>query len=617
MTIETQNNSNAQTSKAAFGQAPIGGDLFSTLRGLGGGMVAQGIGGEYFTKFRDMTLKLGADLLRGVEMSIISLSRQEYDNLRFSAMVLAFSYSEVPNTVAYHTLILEATGEELKPEIRPIDNQQVRVNLVTGDANDSALADLCQRAVMENFPNANVYSVGATVVPNTINAADVDQVTAVIRNAAVAGVSAIQAVGGETNPINLATITRDTSLVLDMVTGNGQRYDAVGNPQRSSISVAISARKKGRMQADPTVVNTAGDTIPICEVSGFVNPIWAPIGAGAPGFGYIAQQQQVPQGKLVAEYVITGVHTPYAQSASAVALALSGVLLVADNNNWVQGLIPKSFGQKNEMADLGALNVICNIGNETANGAWGSPIDTSDMANDLMKFNQYVGKLFRPGTVVSIDCPEAAPQSWYLNVFAAAAMNDAQAISSVIAAFDDLTDGAFSKFFPESAMLFSNVTRVPLGYYIDAGKVKRDIRDVDLTVVCNAFKSNPENIHAYNDTWVNRPNSGAITNLSKREGIIGHILKEQFKITGYAMRCTFSADTIKAMSQALQAMTVSTIVNTPLSVDALRSGTPAPDYIGAALVSTGQTYMNTGAVMGRAGMSFNPQQFGVGPGFRR
>lgn len=610
MAIENQ-NANQQT--MSMGGQAIGGDLFSTLRGMGTGLVAQGVGGEYFTKFRDSVSKIAADLLRGLNMTIIPLSRQEYDSLRFSAMVLAFQLEGAETEVSYHTLLLEATGEELKPEIRPIDNQQVRINLVTGDANDSALAQLCGRAVAETFPNSRIYSVAATVVPNSIDAGNVDQVTAVVRNAAVAGAACLQSVLGQVTPVSLDTISRDTMMVLDMTTGNGCNYDAVGNPQRSSISVSISARKKGRMQQDLSVINAASDTLKICDVSGFVNAIWAPASQGISGFGYINPQQQIPVGKLVAEYVITGVHTPFAQSASAVALALSSVLLVADNNNWVQALIPKAFGAQNDMTEVGALNVICNVGNETANGPWGSVVDTAEMANDLGKFNQFIGKLFRPGTVVSIDCPESAPQSWYLNVFAAAAMNDAAAIAAVKEAFDELTAGNFSKFFPANASLFLSYTRVPLGYYIAADKQKRDIRDVDLTVICNAFQNNPENIHTYNDTFVPRQNSGPITNLAKREGIIGHVLKEQYKITGYAMRCTFSAETIDALSKALQSLHLNTVINTPLSVDALRTGTPAPDYIGAALVNTTQTYINNGGMGGvRPGAVFNQTQFNTG-----
>lgn len=610
MAIQQNNQPQQQRQQSRQPGTGIGGDLFSTLRGIGNGLVAQGVGGEYFSKMKETVTKTAEDLLRGVNMTIIPLSRQEYDNLRFSAMLVAFQLDAVENTVAYHTLILEATGEELRAETRNIDNQQVRINLVTSDANDTQLAELASRLMTENFSGCSIYPCAATVVPRSIDAGSEDQVTPIIRNAAVAATAALQAIGNMITPVSLEAVGPDTILQLDMSTDTqGCKFDAVGNPQRASINVTVSARQKGGENRDPLVVNAASASMKICEVSGFVNPIWAPQDIGQNGFGYIQQQQQIPQGKLVAEYVITGVHTPFAQSPAAVALALSTVLLVTDNNNWVQALIPKSYSDQNDLTDVGALNVICNVGNETENGGWGSVVNTDKMAEDLTKFNNLVGKLFRPGCVVSLDCPESSPQSWYLNPFAAAAMGDATAIGAVIDAFNELTGGRFSMHFQSGAKLFSNVTRVPLGYYIGADKKMHDIRDVDLTAICNAFKNNPDNIHVFNDTFVPRLGSGVITNLAKREGIIGHVLKEQFQINGYAMRCTFSSDTIQALSKALNSMSVSTVVNTPLNVDSLRNGTPAPDFIAGSLANTSASYVGNVGSFQRQGMNYNASPF--------
>lgn len=611
MAIQQNNNGQQQQrQQARQGVGGIGGDLFSTLRGIGNGLVAQGVGGEYFSKMKETLGKTAEDLLRGVNMTIIPLSRQEYDNLRFSAMLVAFQLDALDNTVAYHTLILEATGEELRAETRNIDNQQVRINLVTSDANDVQLAELANRLMTENFSSCAIYPVAATVVPRTIDASSEDQVTPILRNAAVAATAALQSVAGMITPVSLEAVGTDTILQLDMVTdSNGCKFDAVGNPQRAAVNVTVSARQKGGENRDPLVVNAASASMKICEVSGFVNPIWAPQDIGQNGFGYIQPQQQIPTGKLVAEYVITGVHTPFAQSGAAVALALSTVLLVTDNNNWVQALIPKSYSDQNDLTDVGALNVICNVGNETENGGWGSVVNTDKMSEDLTKFNNLIGKLFRPGCVVSIDCPESAPQSWYLNQYAAAAMGDADAIASVIDAFNELTGGRFSTVFPAGGKLFSNVTRVPLGYYIGADKKMHDIRDVDLTAICNAFKNNPDNIHVFNDTFVPRLGSGVVTNLAKREGIIGHVLKEQFQINGYAMRCTFSGETIQALSKALNSMSVATVINTPLNVDSLRNGTPAPDFISSSLANTSASYVGNVGSFQRQGMNYSPNQF--------
>lgn len=619
MAISTNTN---QAQSQAQGQASAGysiggaptGDFFSTIAGLGGGLVAQGIGGEYFNAIRERLAKVSEDLLRGVKVTLIPFSRQEYEQLHFSCIALAFQLeSDTDATVAYHTLILEATGEELRPEVRLIENQQVRVNLVAGDANDGELRHLVASEVSALFPNSRIYNAATTVVPLTIDARSDDAVSPIFRNAAVAATSAILTVLGKAPTVDLSTIGRETRLSLDMTTGHGCTYDVVGNPQRADINVAVSAQKKNGRTNNTPVINKVADTIKVCEVTGFVNPIWVgQAGADYSGFGFMNQaQSNVPTGKLMAEFVVTGVHTPYAQSASAVALAISSVLLVADNNNWVQALLPRAFGARNEMSDLGALNRICNIGNETANGIWGSVIDTAEMGNDLMKFNQFIGKLFRPGTVISIDCPEASPQSWYLNQYAAAAMGDAQAIEAVKAAFDELTAGNFTKFFNPADSLFVSAQRIATGYYVTGtDKRKSDIRDVDLTMVANAFKNNPDNITEYLDTFVPRQNSGPEINRIKREGIIGHILKEQYKITGYALRCTFSASAIQALSQAMAALYLNTVVNTPLSVDQLRTGTPAPAHIHSALAQVGQTYVNSGNMVSRGGgMPYNYQQF--------
>lgn len=584
-------NQNGIGGAHASNRTPAPTDFLSLISQIGQGRVAGGVGGEYLNAFREGIKKVSPELLSGIECSIIPLNRQEYDFLRFSVIVLAYTVAGNEEHCGYHTLILEATGEKLKPEMRNIDNQQVRINLVTSDANDARLAELTASAVQENFKNRSCYNTGCTVIPATFDPKKDDLVTEVVRNCSIASIAAVNSAAGTLQPVTLAAIGSDLVLGLEMTTGNAVKYDAVGNPQRSNVNIAAVVGKKQRMNNEPGIINAAADRVKLCEIGGFVNPIWAPVQQGVMGFGYVNQQPMVPQGKLAAEFVITSVETPYAISNSAVALALAISLLVTDNNNWVQAILPKSFSA-NDNTELGAVNVLCNISNAKENGPWGPVVDTTAMASNLGEFNQFIGQLFRPGCVVSIDCPESAPQSWYLNQFAAAAMGDVDSINAVVSAFDELTNGYFSQYFPAGKDLFSNYARVPLGYYIDADKNKRDIRDVDLVTVCNQFKNNPDNIIAYTDTFVPRSTSGPITNLSKREGIIGHVLREQCEITGYAVRVTLSAETVAALSQSMAALKLSTSITTPLSVDALRIGTPSPEYITGSLAQTGGSFVN-------------------------
>lgn len=583
------------------------GDDFNSILADFGDMVAAGSGGEYYTKFRDSMVAIGKELLsKKVNLCVVGLSRQEHEGLRYSALTLILTRRESDAHVAHHTLLLEATGEELKPEVRMIDGQQVRVNIVTSDFNDKILSDLILNSVSVAYPSSTLYDTGVMVVPSSVQVTDTDSITQCVREAAMACASCLQSIVPNRKRLSLSTIGRDTRLILDMVSGDNDVYDVVGNPIRASVMISTMTQKKSSSSYDPTLMNGAGDTTKVCELYGFVNPLWAAQETQRIGFDRRDYRDDRPIGKLAAEFVITGIRSPFATSPAAVAMALSSVLLVTDNNNWVQALIPR--GTKNEATDIGGLNVICNTQNETELFGYGSVVETDSMREDLGRFNDYVTALFQPTCMVSIDCGECTPNSWYTNLYAAAAMGDPKAIAKVIAAFDELTDDRFSEAFPDNAPLFVNFTRVPLGYYMGANKRKRDIRNVDLTVLCNTFKSAPENIHQWNETWATpRTNTNLQfiqqSNLSRREGIISHVLREQCKITGYAYRCMFSKATLEAMSIAIGGMKIATTINTPLSLDEMRYGTAAPDYISAGAVGSTSTYFNN------AGMNRQSRQF--------
>lgn len=598
MAIESTNQNNQQAQQAAPSQQRQGGitDLFNTIRSYTGGAVATSSGGEYYKKMRDRVIELGKGLINDrLTLDVIGLNHhaQEFTFLKFSSLIVVLRDKDQPNFAAYHTLILEGTGSKLPPEQRLIDNMQTRINRVTSDAYDEQMNDLVYREVTGSFTNAQVLIAGAEVIPSTIQP-ESDMVESIVRNAAAACVTAIYEVAGVFPELSLATVGRDTRANIDMVVGQSAIYDTVGHPLRASVQVSMTLQKKDGRQRDPSVVNAPEDTIRVSEIVGFVNPIWAPRNQQST-WGPMGMQQMVPQGKLVAEFVITGINAPFANSTAGILLALSPMLTVVDSNNWIQALMPKgisSGGNVVDFNDIGALNVICNTANQKEKGGFGDPIAPETFAGDPIKTNQLIGLYFQPGSMVSIDCPESGAQSWYLNVLAAAAQGDQASIARIIDSMNELTNGQFDRFFKAGSPLFAHSTRVPLGYYVVNGQ-KRDIRDIDLTAICNIFKNNPENIAAYNDTFVDRPGSGPVTNLSKREGIISYALKEQCEITGYAQRVTLHPAFIEAFSLAVAAQAINTQINTPLSADQLRQGALAPDYVQGALVAPTNTFFNT------------------------
>lgn len=578
--------------------------------------VSAGIGGEYFTKMRTLLGEIYKDIAEGLQVDIISLNRQNFPALKFSALIVACVRPEInKSVVAYHTLILEATGGKLDPEYRQVDGQNVQINHVTGDAYDQILAKTAFDVVQAEYRDASVYPADAMVVPSNVTVENKETVENIARNAALACVSVINAATNTgKGDLNLAYIDRDCRFVIDVAFGNHQVYDVVGQPQRSSVLINFSSQKKNLQNTNTfNTVNVPDSVARICELSGFMNTIWAPVEQAGFGFqGYnVNPNIPRPTQKFAAEFVMTSVRTDYATSLPAVLLSLSSFLSLVDNNAWFQAFLPNAkrvSNDKVDITDIGALNITANIGGETLQGGFGNIVDIPGMKGDLGAINKYIVSLFRPGVVISMDCPEAGPQSWYTSVFIAAAAGDRAAINMIYQAFQELTNNQFERYFKQDDTMFSNIVRVPLGYYM-VGDQMQDIRNIDYVAIANIFKNNPAVIHEYSNTFVERPGVSQVRNLAIREGIIREALNQQCVITGYAARVSFSDTLVKAYSAALADCNLPVSVNTPLNADQMRLGTPTPGFVEQSLAGNTHTF-SSGYAQARS------QPYGYRGGFR-
>jgi len=460
-----------------------------------------------------------------------------------------------------------------------------------------------------------VLNAGAQVVPSSITVEMLDQIQAVLRNAAMACVAQISRYTGSFDQICLTDIPKDMRLEVNVVTGGQTTYDEIGNPIRSSAILALNfVNNVQRQRQSLDIVNVDDNSVKFGEVCGFLNPVWAPQSGG--GFSYQAPQQQMQSTpKLAAEFVVTAVRTPVANSSASVLLALSSAYVLADDNKWIQLLFNNTMrGEEIETKDIGNLNTICDIFNEKKNGIFGSPSSINTLNGDPFKISQYISSCFMPGMMLSLDCVEAGTSSWYTNLYVAAACGDQNAINTIIESADELTDGKFSSYYSPNEPIIVGMTRVPMGYYVQ-DKTRRDIRDVDLTYISHVFGSNPAQIHEYNSTFVPRAGFDEPTLLAQREGFIAHALRDNLEITAYARRVTFGGGFLRALSQAIAACHINTVVSTPLSVEQFRQGTPAADYINQALVSGTKTF-NSFASQAPRLMFGNMAPMGIS-GFRR
>lgn len=598
MAFEGNQNTQGRRDNAQTG---AGGDLFDTLKNYGGGAVAASNGGEYYIKFRDKAQEVVASLLNdrfGFKLIGLNKNLPENDALIYSAMILAIFDKSKPSLVAGYSMILAGTGPKMESEKRVIRNMQVVVNHVASDCLDSVLVAAIKEAMSANFPDAEHLIAGNEAIPASI-VPDSDMVEGIIRNAATACATLIQEANNSLPPLNLATQGQNTVTVIDILTGSDPVYDTTGLPQRASVVITQNLQRKSQQARDPDIRNAGQDTIRVSDVVGFINPLYAPLNHQNNQWGYQqAPQGNVQHGKLVAEFVVTGVATSRGNSASGIMYALQSIFGVIDDNNWVQPLIQQANrrDQEKSFTDISALNLVCNVGNEPT--PFGTPIEPSTYVGDIALTSKLVMGYFRQGMLLSIDTPESGAQSWYLNLFAAAAQGDVGSQQRILGALDELFDGRFTReFLPRNTPIFIAQNRVPLGSYYSKN-VKQDIRDVDLTAVCNASRGNPENINEWHKTFVNGDRDQAVLSMSQREGIIKHILREQCEISAYALRSTFNPEFIVAWSNAIKALNLPVTVNTPMNASAMNTGFVVPDYITQAVIHPTSTFF--GGAFGNA-----------------
>lgn len=569
----------------------------------GGGLFAapipRGIGSEYYTKLKKALAEVYSTANQDVEIMLLDLDNGTETVLAYSSIIVAIRLKKNPSFgVAYHVLIVEASGDKLQPIPFNNNNVQIEILRVTSDALDSILLDKAQRKVSAAFPNVDLFYTEGTVIPSAFNP---DDKTAVHDLALSAGLAcntelAIRSPGFR--DFNIVDVTKDSTLVVDQFYGPKPLVNAVQQPVRSDISLIFSSRKNVNTRQGMQSVNAGDRDFTISSLSGFIDLIYNPV-AQSNAFNPYIPQQAVATQKYVPRMIVTDIRSNFSYTPGSILLALATSLSLKQDNNWIQYFRP-SISAPNEinLKDVGALNIEGNLANEQ--GGFGERINTSSDSFNLIELGQYLSALIQPGLVMSIDCPEVGPQSWYLSVFAAAAEGQQAAYNLIYDSANRLTNGSLEKHFPRGAKMFvDELNRVHLGTWIDKNGKVCDIRDIDYLAVCNlAGDRNPTVIRDYSDTFY-RTQYPLDMRLHTRRKIISSLTNETASFTGFAKRVTFTASFMEALNVAVRETGLAVRVNSPMTGNDFSAQRGIGSFAQDAMMGTGNSFFST------AGYGFN------------
>jgi len=567
-----------------------------------GAPISRSIGSDVYIKLKENLTEMYKQTTdKNLEIALIDLDNINEPALAFSSIIVAMRNKAHPEAgVAFHILILEATGEKLYPFMDTINGQQVEILKMPSDAYDDILVSKAREKVSKAFPNTEIHIVDSCVIPATFNPDDKYAVHRIALNAGLACGTEIEMNTKDFIDVNLAGATHDSSLNINVGFNRQTVEDAVGHPMRSDVLLNFESRRDNRGKA--TSVNSGDREVKIAELSGFVDLLWSPVNPVSAFNPYAPMAQQMNTQKYAPRLVITNLVSNHSYTIASMLMNIATSMSIRDDSNWIQAFRPMAVSDREiDMTDIGALNIEANLNNDPS--GIGTRIDTKSDSFKLEDLGQLVAALIQPGLVISIDVPDSGPQTWYTHIFSIASEGHPGAYRRIFEAAQVLTNGFFGQAFKYGEQMFVDQgNRIHNGYWIDKNGQKRDIRDFDHLAVCNLVgERNPQFIKDWSDTFL-RVQYPIAMRLSARKKMIQALSSETAVFTGFSTRVTFSAPFLSALSAAIQATGLSVRVNTPLTGSDFSNQRGVANFVGNALLQPGQTFMTPG------GYSFAPNQ---------
>ena len=548
--------------------------------------IGRGVGSETLTRLQTALTEVYKQANPEVEITLIPIDNTSETSLAYSALVVCLRYKNTPELgVGYHTLIVEATGEKIQPKFENVNQTQVEIFRVAGDAADPILIAKVAEKVRSAFPQSALYQAEFCVVPRAFDTENKVAVHQLALSAGLAVSTELDVRASGFQDLNLATAAHDSNLVVNMTFARQQLENAVSEPIRSDLLLSFTSQQQQQQQN--VSVNSGDRTARIAELSAFIDLVWAPVGQQAGMFNPYTPVQPQLQQKYAARMVVTHMQSTFAVTPPAQLLALVTALSVRDDNNWIQAFRPTPTpGNDIDMHDIGSVGIEANFENSPT--GFGTRINTKADSFRPESLGQLVGATIQPGLIISLDIPECGPETWYSSIFAAASNGSVDATEAIYNAANKLTNNNFQKYFPQGSLMFADQgNRIHTGYYIDRNGVKRDIRDIDYLAVMNVVgERDPQAIRDWSDTFT-RVQFPLSQRLAARKRTIMAITNQTAEFTGFAQRVTFTQTFMDALARACKDAGLNVRINTPLNSGEFNNERGVAGFVGQAIMQAG------------------------------
>lgn len=408
---------------------------------------------------------------------LIAVDGQE-QGLGLSSIVFSMLL-ETPQGVAcvYHTMIVEGSGvcgpyNTVLPTIQ-VDqgNRRFEVPQTPGELVNEYFTDRIAQIVKIFYGRDEIDLVPAStsVLPNE---SDLDN-PSTVNALATCAVNAVATVASETFdlqvPFSLSAFSDAASVEVNVDTRGREVLSSSGSPIRSDIRVDVT----GTMANDNGTTRTA-----LTSLSSYLTLKFNPSEVRRNSRSRRGEEDRPYQAVLE----VTAPDVTYnAITTELMLLSLASVNVLRVNDSWRQALLPNINYPERQIGALALSDPK-------------DPVNLDLLAATVNEDDVYrlIDDFVRDDLAVVIQVPTCDEMSWLNGVLLASAAGDDGATAFLIKALDNLTEDNFSHEFdydtPRDAgqnMFKLMESRIPLGYFIDRDKERRDLRTIDELYLLN------------------------------------------------------------------------------------------------------------------------------------
>lgn len=531
------------------------------------------------------------------------------EHMYYSSIIVVMREAVRPMTISFYTLILESSNKAPSPIVDNRNGFPIEVLRVPGDAYDAKYVTRVQEMVSKAFPQCTTINAGAMMVSSLLNVNDEGIVHRLLQNASFAIATELTTSSNQFSDLNLSTARADKNLQVDVKFERRTLENAAGEPTRSDVSITFSSQGQNQSGEAESLNDSRREEI-FGTANGFIDAVWAPMDNVQNSWGQAALTNTSMLPKFAARMVITDISPSRLGTLPAILLMYLQPMAIGEGATWFNAFLKRTIGDNLNIGDfnygdVGALNIQANYGAQPGSSPVGPRVDMEGIDLQPQKFSEYMMQMFRPGLTFSVDVPVIGPQSWYMDVFRAAAGGDPNAINAIINAADVLTNGGFSRLYAASTepMFVEPDNYVHLGYFEDRGGVRRDIREVDHLFVLNALgEKDITRVVDWHNTFY-QTNIDARKRMADRKQIIDAVTGGKTTYTGFAQRVTPSRSFNNALVQAAFEAGLRANLNVPMNALGQTSQMGVASFVGqAAMTSAHQgVFSQRGAPMANAG----------------